>query len=231
MESSWTRGQSRVPCIGRWMLNHWSTREVLSCTLGKGVNTRRPPSSQSYGFSSSHVWMWELDHKEGWVPKNGCFWTVVLVKTLESPLDHKEIKPVNPKGNQPWIFIGGTDTEAEAPILWPPDTKSWLIRNDPDAGKDLRQQEKGTTEDKMIGWHHWLNGYESEQAPWDGEGQGSLVCCSSWGCKELDMAEWLNNDSNQEARTMLGTISNPAYHGMALHGCSVLVLSPGCFLG
>ena len=116
--------------------------------------------SQSYGFSSSHVWMWELDHKEGWVPKNWCFWTVVLEKTLESPLDCKEIKPVNPKGNQPWVFIGRTDGEAEAPILWPPDAKNWLIWKDPDAGKDWRQEEKGMREDEMVVWHHWLNGHE-----------------------------------------------------------------------
>ena len=109
------------------------------------------PSSQSYDFSSSHVWMWDLDHKEGWVPKNCCFWTVVL-KTLESPLDSKEIKPVNPKGNQPWIFIGRTD--AEVATLWPPDVKSWLIRKDSDAGKEWRQEEKRMTEDKMVGRHH-----------------------------------------------------------------------------
>ena len=111
------------------------------------------PSSQSYGFFSSHVWMWELDHKEVWVLKNWCLWTVVLVKTIESPLDYKEIKPVNPKGNQPWIFIGRTDTEAEAPILWPPDVKRWLTGKDPDAGKDRRQEEKGTIEDER-----WLDG-------------------------------------------------------------------------
>ena len=116
------------------------------------------PSSQSYGFSSSQVWMWELDYKEIWVPKNWCFWTVVLEKSLESPLDCKEIKPVNPKGNQSWIFIEKTDAEAEYPILWPPDVKSWLIAKDPDAGKDWRKEEKGMTEDEMVGWHHWLNG-------------------------------------------------------------------------
>ena len=119
-------------------------------------------SSQSYGFSRSHVWMWELDHEESWVPKNGCFLTVVLEKTLESPLDSKDIKPVNPKGNQSWIFIGRTDAEAEAPIVWPPDAKSWLIWKDPDAEKDWRQEEKGTTEDEMVGWHHRLNGHEFE---------------------------------------------------------------------
>ena len=115
-------------------------------------------SSQSYGFSSSHVWMSELDHKEGWVPKNWYFQTVVLEKTLESPLDCKEIQPVHPKGDQSWIFIGRTDAEAETPILWPPDVKNWLIEKDPDAGKDWRHEEKGATEDEMVGWHHWLNG-------------------------------------------------------------------------
>ena len=137
--------------------------------------------------------MWELDHKEGWALKNWCFWTVVLEKTLQSPLDSKEIKPVNPKGNQSWIFIGRT--EAEFPILWPPDEKSWLIGKKPDAGKDWRQEEKGTTEDKMVWWHHGLNSHEFEQAPWDGEGQENLVCCSPWGHKESDWTERLNNNN------------------------------------
>ena len=117
------------------------------------------PSSQSYGFSSSHVWMWELDYKQSWAPKNWCFWTVVLEKTLESPLDRKEIQSVHPKGNQFWIFIGRTDAEAETPILWPPDANSWLIGKDPDSGKDWRQEEKGTKEDEMVGWHYWLSGH------------------------------------------------------------------------
>ena len=121
--------------------------------------------SQSYGFSSSHVWMWQLDHKESWESKNWCFWTVVLEKPLESPLDCKEIQPARPKENQSWIFIGRTDAETETPIFWPPNTKNWLIGKDPDAGKDWRQEEKGTTEDMMVGWHHWLNGHEFEQAP------------------------------------------------------------------
>ena len=144
------------------------------------------PSSQIYGFSSSHVWMWELDHEVGWMPKNWCFWTVVLtlesLETLESPLDGKEIKPVNPKRNQSWIFFGRADDEAEAPILWPSEAKNWLIRKDPDTGKDWRQ-EKGTTEDEIVGWHHQLNGHEFEQALGDGEGQGSLACYSSWGLR------------------------------------------------
>ena len=120
------------------------------------------PSSQSYGFSSSHVRMWELDYKESWELKNWYFGTVVLEKTLESPLDCKRIQPVHPKGNQSWIFIGRTDAEAETPILWPSDVKSWLIWKDPDAGKDWRREETGTTEDEMVGWHHRLNGHEFE---------------------------------------------------------------------
>ena len=121
--------------------------------------------------------------------------TVLLEKTLESSLDSKEIKPVNPKGNQPWIFVGRTNAEAEAPILWPPGAKNWLIGKDSDAGKGGGQEKKGTTEDEMVGWHHQLNRCESEQTPRDGEGQGSLVCCSPWSCKELDMSEQLNNSN------------------------------------
>ena len=139
------------------------------------------PYNQSWGFP-----LW-LDHKEGWVPNNWCFWTVVLEKTLESPLDSKEIQPVHPKGDQSWVFIGRTDVEAEAPILWPPDVKSWLIRKDPNAEKDWKQEEKGVTKDKMVGWHYRLNGHEFEQTQGDSEGPGSLVCCSSWGHKESDM--------------------------------------------
>ena len=148
--------------------------------------------SQSYGFSRSHVRMWELDYKESWTPKNWCFWTLVLKKTLESPLDCKEIKPVHPKGNQSWIFIGRTDAEAEAPVLWLPDAKNWLIGKDPDAGRDWRQEEKGTTEDEMMGWHHRLNEHEFEQALGVGDGQGSLACCTPWGGKESYMTKQLN---------------------------------------
>ena len=153
------------------------------------------PYSQSYGFSSSHVWMWELDHKESWTLKNGCFWIVVLEKTLESPLDCKEIKLVNPKENQSWIFIGRTDAEAEAPVLWPPYVKSQLIGKDPDAGKEWRQEEKGTTEDEIVERRHRLDGYDFEQTPGDSEGQGSLSCYSSWGHKESDRTQWLNKNS------------------------------------
>jgi len=143
--------------------------------------------SQSCNFTSSHVRIWELDHKEGWALKNQCFWTEVLEKTLESPLDSKEIKLINPKGNQSWIFIGRSDAETEAPTLWPPDVKSWLIGKVPDAGKDWGQKEKRTIEDKMVGWHHLLNGHEFEQTPWASERQGSLACCRPWGRKELDV--------------------------------------------
>ena len=148
-------------------------------------------------FSSSPVWMGELERKEGWALKNWCFWNMVLEKTIENPLDCKS-KPVHSKGNQSWIFTGGTDAEAEAPILWPSDAKSLLIGKDPDAGKDWGQEEKGTIEDEMVGWHHQLNGHEFDQALGDGEGQGSLACYSPWGCKESDRTEWLNNNNNKK---------------------------------
>ena len=142
-------------------------------------------------MSSSHVWMWELDYKESWALKNWFFWTVVLEKTLESSLDCKEIQPVHPKVDQSWVFIGRTDVEAETPIFWPPDAKNWLIGKDPDAGKDWRREEKGMTEDEMVGWHHWLNEHEFEFLG-VGDGQGGLPCCSPWGYKELGTTEWLN---------------------------------------
>ena len=148
--------------------------------------------SQSYGFSSSHVQMWELDHKEGWTPKNWFFWTLVLEKTLESPLDCKEIKPVHPKENQTWAFTGRTDVEAEAPVLCPPDVKSWIIGKDSDPGKDGRQEEKGATGWGGFGWHHWFNGHEFEWTPRGSDRQGGLACCSSRGRKESDMTEQLN---------------------------------------
>ena len=135
--------------------------------------------------------MWELDYEESWALKNWCFWTVVL-KSLESPLDFKEIQPVHPKGNQCWIFIGRTDAEAEALIFWPPDVKNWLTGKDPDAGRGSGQEDKGTTEDEMVGWHHWHNGHEFEQAPEVGDVQGSLAWCSPWGHKESDTTERLN---------------------------------------
>ena len=134
---------------------------------------------------------------ESWTMKKAERWRIDALelccwRRLLSPLDCKEIQPVHPKGNKSWIFIGRTDAEAETPMLWPPDAKNWLIRKDPDAGKDWRWEEKGTTEEEMVGWHHWLDGHEFEQAPGVGDGQGSLVCCSPWGCRELDMTEWLN---------------------------------------
>ena len=136
--------------------------------------------------------MWELGCKESWALKNWCLWTVMLETTLESPLDCKEIKPVNPKGNQSWIFIGRADTEAEAPILWPSDAKSGLIRKKPCAKKDWRQEGMGTTEDEMVGSYHRLDGHEFEQALGVGDGQGSLARCSPWGCKESDTTQGLN---------------------------------------
>ena len=150
------------------------------------------PSSQGYGFSTGHVWMWELDYKESWAPKNWCFWTVVLEKTLESPLGCKEIQPVHPKGNQSWVYVGRTDVEAEAPVLWPLDAKSWLIGKDLDPGKDWGQEEKGTTEDEMVGWHHRLNGHGFGWTPGVDDRQGGLVCCGSQVHKESDTTEWLN---------------------------------------
>ena len=136
--------------------------------------------------------MWELDSKEIWAPKNWCFWTVVLEKTLESPLDCKEIQEVNLKGNQSWIFTGRTDAEAETPILWPPDVKNWHVAKDLDPGKDWSQEEKGMTENEMTGWHHRLNGHEFEWTPGVGDGQGGQVCCNSGGRKESDTTEQLN---------------------------------------
>ena len=136
--------------------------------------------------------MWELDYKESWVQKNWCFWTVVLEKTLESPLDCKEIQPVHSEGDQSWVFIGGTDVETETPILWPPNAESWLIWKDPDAGKDWGQEEKGTTKDEMVGWHHWHSGHGFGWTPGVGDGQGGLACCNSWGRKESVTTERLN---------------------------------------
>ena len=148
------------------------------------------PSSQSYGFSNSHVWMWGLDYKEGWALKNWCFRMVVLEKTLERPLDIEEIKPVNSKWNKPWILIGRTD--AETPVVWPLDMKSQLNGKDSVAGKDWGQEEKGATEDEMAGWHHRLDGCASEWTPGVGDGQGGLACCDSWDHKESDTIEPLN---------------------------------------
>ena len=161
-----------------WKESYNKSRQHIKKLRHHFVN--KSPYSQSYGFSSSHVQMWELDHKEGWTQENRCFQIVVLEKTLESPLDSKEIKPVNPKGNQPWIFIGRTDAEDADPIFWPPDGKSQLTGKDPDARKIWRQ-EKGTAEDGMVGCYHWFNGHEFEQTLGYSGGEWSLECCSPWG--------------------------------------------------
>ena len=150
------------------------------------------PSSQGYGFSIGHVWKWELDCEKSSGLKNWCFWTVVLEKTLESPLGCKEIQPFHPKGDQSWVFIGRTDVEAKTPTLRPHDAKSCFIGKDLDAGKDFGQKEKGTTEDEMVGWHHWHNGHSFGWTPGVADGQGGLACCGSWGCKESDPTEQLN---------------------------------------
>ena len=179
------------------------------------------PSGQSYGFSSSHVWMLELDHKESWALKNWCFWTVVLEKTLENPLDCKEIQPVHPKGNQSWVFIGRTDVEAETPMLWPPDAKSWLIWKDPDAGKDWRWEVKGLTEDEIVGWHHWLDGHEFEQGAGVGDGQGALVCCSPWGHRVrhgwVTELNWLNAMPSYAPSPAQGNQKLPAHWNNTQH--------------
>ena len=167
-----------IKILAPWKKNYDKPRQHIKKKRHYFAN--KGPYSQSYRFSSNHVWMWELDHEE-WASKNWCFWTVVLEKTLESPWttgrsNQSVLKEINPE------YSRRTDAEAVAPILWPPD-KSWLVRKDPDAGKDWRQEEKGTTEDEMVGWHHQLNGHEFKQAPGHGEGQGSLVCYSLWGAK------------------------------------------------
>ena len=148
--------------------------------------------------------MWKLDYKESWAPKNWCFWTVLLEMTVESPLDYRVIQPVHPKGSQSWIFIERTDVEAETPIIWPPDVKNWLIWKDLDAGIDWGQEEKGTTEDEMVGWHHWLSGHEFGWTPGVGDGQGGLACWGSWGHKELNTTEGqLNWTELKESNAMI----------------------------
>ena len=161
-------------------------------------------SSQGYGFSSSHLWMWELDCEENWALKNWCFWTVVLEKTLESPLDCKEIQPVHSEGNQSWVFFGRTDAKAATPVLWPPHAKSWLIGKDSDAGRDWGQEEKGTTEDEMAGWHHQLDGHEFEWTPRVGDGQGGLACCNSWGHKSRAPTPVFLPGESQGWRSLVG---------------------------
>ena len=163
--------------------------------------------------------MWELDYIENWVLKNWCFWIVVLEKTLESPLDCKEIQPVYPKGDQPWVFIGRTDAEAETPVLWPPDAKSWLIWKDPDAGKDWGQEEKVMTGDEMVGWHHQLNGHGFGWTRGVGDGQGGLACCSSWGRKESNTTEM--NWTMRKTRVRSLGCEDPLEKEMAIHSSTL----------
>ena len=176
----------------RLLLGRKVMTNLDSILKSKHYFATKGPSSQSYGFSISHVWMWGLEYKESWALKNWCLWTVVLEKTLESPLDSKEIQPVHPKEDQSWIFIGRTDAEAETPILWPPDVKNWLIWKDPGAGKYWGQEERGTTEDEMVGCYHRFTGHVFGWTLGFGDGQGSLACCGSRGYIESDMTERLN---------------------------------------
>ena len=172
-------------------MKQWIQWGVRFRTYFEGAQGKEESGMTLEFFAQVYIVMWELDYKESWAPKNWCFWTVVLEKTLESPLDCKEIQPVHPKGGQSWVFIGRTDFEAETPILWPPDAKSWLICKDPDAGRDWGQEEKGTTEDEMVGWHHRLNGHGFWWTPRVGDGWGGLGCCSSWGRKESVGHDWV----------------------------------------
>ena len=192
------------------LLGRKAMTNLDSILKGRDI-TDKGLSSQSYGFSSSHVWMWELEHKEDWALKNWSCWTVVLEKVLESHLDCKEIQPVHPKRNQSWIFIGRTDAEAVTPILWPPNVKNWLIGKDPDVGKDWRQ-ERRMTEDEMVEWHHWRNGHEFEQALGFGEVQGSLACMlQSMGLQRLwhDWVAELNwNGSGVEGKKVVKILEN-----------------------
>ena len=188
------RGWQRM----RWLDGITDSMDVGLSELWELVMDREAWRAGIHGVAKSRTRLSDRSDKEGWVPKNWFFPTVVLEYTLESPLGCKEIKSVNLKGNQPWKFNGKIDAEAAVPIVWPPDAKSWLIGKDPEAGKDWRWEEKGMAEDKMVGWHHQLNGHELKQTLGNGEGQGSLACCSPWGCKELDMTEWLNNNSESQ---------------------------------
>jgi len=172
----------KLNILALWNKKLWQPRQHIK--MQRHHFADNSSYNQSYGFPSSHVWMWELDHKEGWALKNWRFWIVVLERTLECPLDRKKIKPVNPKGKQLWIFIGRTD--ARAPILWPPDAKSQLVGKDTDAGKDCGQEKKRVIDDEMIGYHHGHNMREFEQTLGNNEGQETLVHCSPWDCEESD---------------------------------------------
>ena len=192
-DGDWSHQIRRYLLLGREAMTN------LDCVLKSRLySVNKDLYSQGYGLPSSYVWLWELDRKEGRVPKNWCLGTVVLEKTPESPLDCKEIKPVNLKGNQPWIFVGRTDAEAETLVFWSLDANSWLIGKDPDAGKDWGQKEKRASEDEMAGWHHRCKGHDLGQTLGDGEGQGGLVCCRPWGHKKLDTARWLNNNNTHK---------------------------------
>ena len=188
LAAPWTAAYQAPPSMGVSRQEYWSgvpSPSPRQCIKKQSHHfADKGPYSQSYGFSSCHVQMWELDNKESWPPKNWWFWIVVLENILNSPLDYK---PVNPKGNQPWILIRWTDAEAEALILWPPDVKSWLIGKDTDAGKNWGQEEQ-EAEGEMVRWHHQLSGHEFEQTPGDSERQQTLVCCSPWGRKESDLS-------------------------------------------
>ena len=189
LEASWVELSGKPKTLVSWKKSYDQPRQIIK--KQRNYLAKKDPFSQSRGFSSSHVQMWELDHKEDWAPKNWCFWTVVLDKTLESPLDYKEIKQVSPRANQSWIFIGRTDAEVEAPMLWPPGAKNWLIGKDPDARKDWMWEEKGTVTDEMVGWNTnsidmSLASYQS----WWWTGRSGML--HSMGSKEFDTTEWLN---------------------------------------
>ena len=209
----------------KWLQNHCS-HEIKTLALWKKSydQPRQHIKKQRHHFADKGLYIVKamvfplvmndvrVDLEEAWIPKNWCFWIAVLEKTLESPLDYKEIQPVHPKGDQSWVFIGRSDVEAETLILWPPDVKSWLIGKDPNAGKEWRQEEKGTTEDEMFGWHHWLSGQKFELTLGNSEGHGSLAGCSPWGHKESDMTELLNNECKAETYSGAYTILYVKFH-------------------